>query len=62
MNNLTKDFPQRVYEYRVKNNMTQEEFGEIIGLTRSNVSSLENGRLKPSKRVVTKFEMLTEGE
>lgn len=29
-------------------NMTQKEFGKIIGLTQSNVSSLESGRLKPN--------------
>ena len=52
----------RVYKYRVKNNLTQEEFGKKIGLTRWNVSKLENETYKPNKRILMKMRMLEKGE
>ena len=56
------DFRKRVYNYRVKNNLTQEEFGKLIKLDKVNVSKLENGTYKPSKRIITKMDLLEKGE
>lgn len=56
------DFSKRVYDYRVKNNLTQEEFGKLIKLDKVNVSKLENGIYKPSKRIITKMDLLEKGE
>ena len=55
-------FSERVYLYRVKNNLTQEEFGKLIKLDRANVSKLESGNYKPSKRILVKMDILEKGE
>ena len=55
-------FSERVYLYRIKNNLTQEEFGKLIKLDKANVSKLEKENYKPSKRILLKFEMLEKGE
>ena len=54
-------FSERVYLYRIKNNLTQEEFGKLIKLDKANVSKLEKENYKPSKRILLKFEMLEKG-
>ena len=51
-------FSERVYLYRIKNNLTQEEFGKLVKLDRVNVSKLENGTYKPSKRILAKMDIL----
>lgn len=56
------EFSKRIYMYRVKNNLTQEEFGKKIGLVKENVSKLENGKYEPSKRILLKMDMLEKGE
>ena len=55
-------FSERVYLYRIKNNLTQEEFGKLIKLDKANVSKFEKENYKPSKRILLKFEMLEKGE
>lgn len=52
------NFGERVYNYRIKNNLTQKEFGKLIRLHEANVSRVENGTYKPSKRMLAKMEML----
>lgn len=56
------ELSERIYVYRVRKNLTQEEFGKLIGLAKENVSKLENGNYKPSKRILVKMEMLEKGE
>ena len=52
----------RIFAYRIKHNLTQEEFAKILGLSRVNISKLENGRYKPSKKLLMKMDLLEGGE
>jgi putative transcriptional regulator len=56
------EFSKRMYEYRVRHNLTQEELGKIVGLAKENVSKLENGKYEPSKRILLKMDLLERGE
>jgi len=56
------DLAERVYIYRVKNNLSQEEFGKLIGLAKENVSKIENGKYKTTKRILLKMDLLEKGE
>lgn len=38
----------RVYRLRVKKGVTQEELGEIIGVTRQTIIAIEKGNYTPS--------------
>ena len=53
---------ERVYLYRVKNNLSQEEFGSLIGLAKENVSKIENEKYKITKRILLKMDLLEKGE
>ncbi len=44
-------------ELRKSLKLTQEEFGNKIGLSRSHVSAIENGTYKPSKPVIKLIEL-----
>lgn len=56
------DLAERVYIYRVKNNLSQEEFGKLIGLAKENVSKIENGKYKTTRRILLKMDLLEKGE
>ncbi len=43
---------ERIKELRLKLNMTQEEFGKKIGVTRSAISYLESGRSKLTEKML----------
>lgn len=53
---------ERVYLFRVKNNLSQEEFGKLIGLAKENVSKIENEKYKVTKRILLKMDLLEKGE
>ena len=40
---------------RQKNNLTQQAFGEIIGVSKSSVQSYESGRAEPSYETLKKI-------
>lgn len=42
----------KIKEIRLENNLTQLQFGEYLGISRSHVSSIESGKEKPSKSVI----------
>lgn len=46
------DLNERIKELRLKLNMTQEEFGKKIGVTRSAISYLESGRSKLTEKML----------
>ena len=56
------EFKEKLYRYRVSKNFTQEQMGAIIGLSKEMICLLENGRREPSRKTLTKFEILTEGK
>ena len=55
-------FSERIYLFRVKNNLTQDELGKLIGLAQENISKLENGKYEPSRRILMKMYLLDKGE
>ena len=45
---INKNIGESVKKYRKKNNLTQSEFGKLIGVNKQSVSKWENGTLRPS--------------
>lgn len=43
---------ERIRLIRTKNGLTQDQFAEIIGITKSSVSLLESGRNSPSEQTI----------
>ena len=41
----------RIKEYRAKNNMTQENLANLVGVRRETIVHLENGRYNPSLKL-----------
>ena len=41
----------KIKEYREKNNMTQSDLAELIGVRRETIVHLENGRYNPSLKM-----------
>ncbi|MCG8502891.1 MAG: helix-turn-helix transcriptional regulator [Firmicutes bacterium] len=41
----------RIKEYRAKNNMTQEELADLVGVRRETISHLEKGKYNPSLKL-----------
>jgi transcriptional regulator with XRE-family HTH domain len=55
---LAKIFPmvhERIRKFRRDKNLTQRELGEKIGIDQKNISAYESGKLKPSKKTLSKF-------
>jgi transcriptional regulator with XRE-family HTH domain len=42
------NFSERLKELRVEKNLTQEELGEKLNLTKANISKYETGRIEPN--------------
>ena len=40
---------QKIFDYRVENKLTQEEFAEKVGVTLQTISNIENGYQNASK-------------
>ena len=54
------DFIQEVFDYMVKNNLTQKEIATVLNITRNYLGQLLKNKYKPSKRLIRKFEILKE--
>lgn len=44
---------ERIIEIRKANGKTQDEFAEIMGISKNYVSLIENGKKSPSKRLIS---------
>ena len=53
---------KRILQYRAKNNLTQTEMSEKLGVSRELVNKLENGKLKASKMILVKMDLIEKGE
>ena len=53
---------KRILQYRAKNNLTQTEMSERLGVSRELVNKLENGKLKASKIILVKMDLIEKGE
>ena len=49
-------------DYLYLKRMTINEFSEWIGYSRTHISGIINGRLKPTKKLAQYIEKMTEGE
>ena len=49
-------FGRKIKHYRTKNNLSQDELAELIGLTRQAISEFENGKNRPSFKTIIKLE------
>ncbi|HGS9095682.1 TPA: helix-turn-helix domain-containing protein [Clostridioides difficile] len=52
---IDKDTKTRFIEIRREKNLTQEQLGEILGVTRNVIANIENGRMEASKLYVNHF-------
>lgn len=52
----------RILQYRAKNNLTQFEMAEKLGVSRELVNKLENEKIEPSKMILIKMDLLEKGE
>ena len=55
MNNYYKDFLERLVQYRVQLNLTQEKVGQELGITQSQFSKQELGKTIVPYKVLVKF-------
>jgi ribosome-binding protein aMBF1 (putative translation factor) len=55
---IDENFPDRVRSYRERNKMSQEVFSKKVGFSKENISRIENGKYKPSKKFLTIFGIL----
>lgn len=46
---------ERIKELRIKNNMTQQDLAQIVGLTSTGVSYWESGKAKPDSTMINKL-------
>lgn len=53
---------ERFFKYRVKNNLTQEQFAAKMCVGSKRISLIETGKSKGSKKLEMRFEMLEKGE
>ncbi len=49
---------ERMIEYRAKNNLSQRELAEKVGVSTQSINSYENGTQDPSKVTVAKIELV----
>ncbi len=45
---MTITIKTKIKEYRIKNNLKQEELAELVGVRRETIGNLENGKYNPS--------------
>lgn len=48
----------RIREYRLRNNLTQAQLGQEVGLSKNSISSIELGTFLPSVRTALQFCLL----
>ena len=57
---MTKDYSKAIVLLRSKLNLSQEEFGKLIGVSLVSVSRWERGEFKPTKIVKIRIDELLE--
>jgi len=56
------DLKERVFDYRMKNCLTQEEFANRCGVNKMTISRIENGREKLANLTIAKIMRIIESE
>ena len=49
---MAENVENRVRDLRIEHSLTQEELGQIVGLTRQSIIAIEKGRFTPSIHTV----------
>ena len=49
------DFKQKLKNFRTLNEMTQKEFADKYGFSRTTITELENGKKKPTLKMINKL-------
>lgn len=55
MANTREDFGKRIEIFRKKKGLSQEELAELAGITRNNLSRIENGKYSPGLDILLKI-------
>lgn len=53
-----KELPERMLDYRAKNNMSQRELAEKVKVTIQTINSVERGLQEPSRLTRKKIELV----
>ena len=53
-----KDLPERMLDFRAKNNMSQRELAEKVKVTIQTINSVERGLQEPSRLTRKKIELV----
>ena len=56
----TKDLKQKMFDFRVKNNLSMKKFAELANITEQTVFNIENELTTPTKFTVAKIETAIE--
>ena len=48
LDDILYDISMKIFEFRIKNNLTQKQLAEKLGITQSMVSKLESGQYNPT--------------
>ena len=51
-----------ITEYRAKYRLSQEELGKRCGVSRTTISYVESGRLKPTAKIMRQIQMVVFGK
>ena len=49
---------EKIFVYRIENDLSQEQMGALIGVDRSYLGMIENGKRKPGKKTFYKLAKL----
>ncbi|WP_039241163.1 helix-turn-helix transcriptional regulator [Clostridium botulinum] len=49
------ELKDKVKKYRKENGLTQKQLSELLGVSRTNVAEIENGRIKGTVKFITKM-------
>lgn len=53
---------EKIFVYRCENDLSQEQMGALIGVDRSYLGQIENGKRKPGKKTLYKLSKLLNGK
>lgn len=45
----------RIKDYRIKHNLTQDELAQAVGVSRQSINSIERGRYTPTLQLALRF-------
>lgn len=55
------ELKERLFRYRVKKNLSQQQLAEKLGCTRESINAFENGKRVPGKLLQERINILLKG-